>query len=718
MGESALNLTLVVLWSVLLAVVLYLLAYAYAGGGSMRRASLDGFTLGLLLLPPPLLVAAALVNVLVKDGASGDDDAAASPPLLGAWDLAVDAQAAAAWAAVTALSVCGCVSNSSARLDTGDDHNHNHDHDHDHDDDHGNDGGAGGFEKEESEWREQREQQQRRRRHRRHRLVVPSAASVQARVACCIATALLAASWYSALVAFLEDGDDHSSSSPSSLSSLTTLLLWSVGFAEALFISGFALLTTGVNQGARNDAVTVADTTKTTAAAATVAAEEEKALEEGEGEGGGSGGGGFRQQDNSSTTTTATTTTTRVDWQLEDNPEFASCLLSQLSYGWVRPVLDRGIKRPLEMPDLFSLVPSDHCAANARIIAAAWRRELAACTKQHRRELQKHQHQHQHQQRASMRRNNDYHQRIPSEEPTTIDGGRGSGAENGNGNGNGNGGSAPKEKNVPPISDRTSLMRALVWRGYGRRLLVMALVRLAGIAATYAQPMMLDRLLAAVDMSYSKGDDDNDDDPSSKANDGDDDDGGDSNERRRFRSLKLRLMLGYSLGLFLCNLASSVLDSQYWYWMNRLSTRARLGLMRALFAKVLVLSTAARGELGSGAIVSHLQTDCMLVSQGLVYVNQLWGLPLQILVCLALLYQQLGVAAFTGLAITAVLAPAIFVVTRAQRAARRRVMKCRDRRVKFLTELLQVSESIVIFIKVIDQQEMIGCDSGYSPDHH
>ena len=38
-------------------------------------------------------------------------------------------------------------------------------------------------------------------------------------------------------------------------------------------------------------------------------------------------------------------------------------------------------------------------------------------------------------------------------------------------------------------------------------------------------------------------------------------------------------MFGYSVGLFLCNLASSSLDSQYYYWMTRLSTRARLGLM-------------------------------------------------------------------------------------------------------------------------------------------
>lgn len=105
-------------------------------------------------------------------------------------------------------------------------------------------------------------------------------------------------------------------------------------------------------------------------------------------------------------------------------------------------------------------------------------------------------------------------------------------------------------------------------------------------------------------------------------------------------------------------------------------------LPAVLFGKALQLSGRARAEIGAGAIVSHMQMDCRIAAEGLVYVNQLWSIPLQILLCLALLYQQLGAAAFTGLAITAVLAPIIFLVTRAQRSARRRVMKCRDRRVK------------------------------------
>jgi ABC-type phosphate/phosphonate transport system ATPase subunit len=50
--------------------------------------------------------------------------------------------------------------------------------------------------------------------------------------------------------------------------------------------------------------------------------------------------------------------------------------------------------------------------------------------------------------------------------------------------------------------------------------------------------------------------------------------------------------------------------------MQRLATQQRLGLQRFLFEKALKLSGGARQMTGTGAIISHLQVDCRLVSQG------------------------------------------------------------------------------------------------------
>jgi ATP-binding cassette subfamily C (CFTR/MRP) protein 1 len=76
--------------------------------------------------------------------------------------------------------------------------------------------------------------------------------------------------------------------------------------------------------------------------------------------------------------------------------------------------------------------------------------------------------------------------------------------------------------------------------------------------------------------------------------------------------------------------------------MQRLATQQRLGLMRCLLSKALRLSSKSKSSFGVGAIVSHLQLDCRVVSQGVVFVNKLWDLPLQLFIALYLLYEQLG----------------------------------------------------------------------------
>eukprot|EP00615_Pteridomonas_danica_P016667 CAMPEP_0114389062 /NCGR_PEP_ID=MMETSP0102-20121206/8404_1 /TAXON_ID=38822 ORGANISM="Pteridomonas danica, Strain PT" /NCGR_SAMPLE_ID=MMETSP0102 /ASSEMBLY_ACC=CAM_ASM_000212 /LENGTH=1694 /DNA_ID=CAMNT_0001546829 /DNA_START=606 /DNA_END=5690 /DNA_ORIENTATION=+ len=143
--------------------------------------------------------------------------------------------------------------------------------------------------------------------------------------------------------------------------------------------------------------------------------------------------------------------------------------------------------------------------------------------------------------------------------------------------------------------------------------------------------------------------------------------------------------------------ASALLDTSYTYGIQRLATQMRMGLMKLLFTKARKISNKERSERGIGAIVSHLQMDTRILSQGVVYVNMLWGIPFQLLICLYLLYQQLGMAAFAGAGVSLVIAPLIFAAARLQRLFRRHVMRCRDTRVKFLTEILQGAKTIKLF---------------------
>ena len=146
-----------------------------------------------------------------------------------------------------------------------------------------------------------------------------------------------------------------------------------------------------------------------------------------------------------------------------------------------------------------------------------------------------------------------------------------------------------------PMEEKTSLWRMLLWRAYGHRLGALALLKLVAILASYAAPLALEAVITSVDVKEGK------------------------------RATRARLTFTYAVILFVFTLASAALDSHYSYAIQRVATQQRLGLQRFLFVKAMRLSGKAKQHLGVGAIVSHLQMDCRIIAQGVVYVNMSWG---------------------------------------------------------------------------------------------
>jgi hypothetical protein len=223
------------------------------------------------------------------------------------------------------------------------------------------------------------------------------------------------------------------------------------------------------------------------------------------------------------------------------SPEPGASLLDLLTFGWVRPVLVAGRKAALEFTDIFELVPQDRCEANAAALAAAWTAEVAA---------------------AEMDREENVE---VTQDSATAD-------------------AATSSR----LEAKTSVLRMIIVRCCGRRLLKLAALRALAIVATFAQPLALGAVISSVGA-------------------------GGSSENRGNRA---RLTFTYAFLLFALSLLSALLDSHCSYAMQRLATQQRLGLQRFLFEKALKLSGGARQMTGTGAIISHLQVDCRLVSQG------------------------------------------------------------------------------------------------------
>jgi len=70
------------------------------------------------------------------------------------------------------------------------------------------------------------------------------------------------------------------------------------------------------------------------------------------------------------------------------------------------------------------------------------------------------------------------------------------------------------------------------------------------------------------------------------------------------------------------------------------------------------------------------------------FVNMIWSAPLQIIIALVLLWQQLGIATLAGMVFMIILLPFNGFVAAKMRSIQTLIMKQKDKRVKLMNEIL------------------------------
>lgn len=144
-------------------------------------------------------------------------------------------------------------------------------------------------------------------------------------------------------------------------------------------------------------------------------------------------------------------------------------------------------------------------------------------------------------------------------------------------------------------------------------------------------------------------------------------------------------------------LASSSLQSlalgQYFWRGFRLGLRIRVAIGQVVYQKALRLPYEERQRFGIGAIVSHMQIDAAKIGDAMAYLHAIWSAPLQLSIAIAMLYSQLGISSVAGLALMVITMPLQIRIGKLQAKYTKATMATRDRRVSFLSEILQVSLS-------------------------
>ncbi|XP_037475430.1 ABC transporter C family member 4-like [Triticum dicoccoides] len=143
------------------------------------------------------------------------------------------------------------------------------------------------------------------------------------------------------------------------------------------------------------------------------------------------------------------------------------------------------------------------------------------------------------------------------------------------------------------------------------------------------------------------------------------------------------------VGILLAGKAAETIASHHYEFQGqKLGMRIHAALLAVVYRKSLRLSTGARRAHGAGTIVNYMEVDAEEVSNVTHELHNLWLMPLQIAVALALLYTHLGPSVLTAVAAISVVTVVVALANRRNMEYQFKFLGKRDERMKAITELL------------------------------
>ena len=108
-----------------------------------------------------------------------------------------------------------------------------------------------------------------------------------------------------------------------------------------------------------------------------------------------------------------------------------------------------------------------------------------------------------------------------------------------------------------------------------------------------------------------------------------------------------------------------------------------------------VCSSSVNGDYSSAGSLSNLiSVDTRTLMNSIRSLHDFWSLPLQVGIALYLLWQQMGVAMFAGLAVIVVLIPTNAILTKAISNVSRSIMQWKDKRLGILQDMFSHMDTV------------------------
>uniref|UniRef100_A0AAQ5YZ93 ATP-binding cassette, sub-family C (CFTR/MRP), member 3 n=1 Tax=Amphiprion ocellaris TaxID=80972 RepID=A0AAQ5YZ93_AMPOC len=306
-------------------------------------------------------------------------------------------------------------------------------------------------------------------------------------------------------------------------------------------------------------------------------------------------------------------------------PESTAGFLSKLTFWWFTSLAIKGYKMPLQAKDLWSLNHRDTSKVMVPKLLKEWEKEQAKAKSHCEQSLSS--------------------QAAYSKPPQLTT----------NHTAGGGGESSPEEVEVLLSNQKSaprqpSFLRALI-KAFGPYFLIGSAYKLLQDIITFVNPQLL-RLLIA--FTKQKGVPD---------------------------------WWGYALAIamfFTALLQTLILHHQFQYCFVT-GMNVRTAVIGAIYRKSLVITNAAKRSSTVGEIVNLMSVDAQRFMDLTTFLNMLWSAPLQIMLALYFLWQNLGPSVLAGVAVMIMLIPFNAVIAMKTRVEQ---MQYKDARIKLMNEIL------------------------------
>lgn len=206
--------------------------------------------------------------------------------------------------------------------------------------------------------------------------------------------------------------------------------------------------------------------------------------------------------------------------------------------------------------------------------------------------------------------------------------------------------------------EKPSLLRALN-KSLGARFWLGGLFKIGNDASQFVGPMMLNLLL----QSMQKGD-------------------------------PAYIGYIYAASIFVGIMGGVLCEGQYFSNVLRAGFRTRATLVATIFRKTLRMTQEGRKGFTSGKILNLMTTDAESLQQICQQLHALWSAPIRIVVCVYLLYNQLGYSSLAGASVLLLLFPLqAFMINRMRKYTREGLVRT-DRRIGLMAEILAAMDIV------------------------